>query len=174
MHSTSSDSSHILRDSRSDLASQMIARNFIQFPEALRFQREMFSNGYHNSPRIMRLMECVFDWTPTAPDWWKEAKGRARDLARRVKKSINDFFKDMAVKASDQLSLVLEALQPTPTIDKLQGMTEIILNELLNSGIHDLEELADLAPDEVMEITGLAEEHACNLLRQARAHWLQS
>lgn len=75
----------------------MIARNFIKFPEALRFQRELFSNGYHNQPRIMRLMQCIFDWTPAAPDWWKEAKGRARDLARRVKKSINDFFKGVVV-----------------------------------------------------------------------------
>jgi hypothetical protein len=87
----------------------MIAKNFMKYPEALRFQRELFSNGYHNSPRIMRLMECVFDWTATVPNWWKEAKGRARDLAKRVRKSINDFFKDMAVKASDQLSLVFEA-----------------------------------------------------------------
>lgn len=87
----------------------MIAKNFMKYPEALRFQRELFSNGYHNQPRIMRLMQCIFDWTPTAPDWWKEAKGRARDLAKRVKKSINDFFKDMAVKESDQLPLVFEA-----------------------------------------------------------------
>lgn len=72
----------------------MIARNFIKFPEALRFQRELFSNGYHNSPRIMRLVQCIFDWTPAAPDWWKEDKSRAHNLARRVKKSINDFFKE--------------------------------------------------------------------------------
>lgn len=81
----------------------MIAKNFLKYPEALRFQREMFSNGYHNSPRIMRLMECVFDWSTTVPDWWKEAKGRARDLARLVKQSINDFFKEVAVKTSDKL-----------------------------------------------------------------------
>ena len=96
----------------------MIARNFIRFPEALRFQREMFSNGYHNSPRIMRLMECVFDWSATVPDWWKEAKGRARDLARSVKKSICDFFKDLAVKASDQLSLVFEAPRVPSTLNE--------------------------------------------------------
>jgi hypothetical protein len=83
----------------------MIARNFVKYPEALRFQREMFSNGYHNSPRIMRLMECVFDWTPTAPDWWKEARGRARVLARRVKKAINDLF------TKEQLSEALRVLQ---------------------------------------------------------------
>ena len=79
----------------------MIAKNFVTYPEALRFQREMFSNGYHNSPRIMRLMQCIFDWSATVPDWWKKAKGRARDLAKRVRKSINDFFKDVAVEQLD-------------------------------------------------------------------------
>jgi len=90
----------------------MIAKNFVKYPESLRYQREMFSNGYHNSPRIMRLIECVFDWSATIPDWWKEAKGRARDLAHRVKKSINDFFKDMAMKASDQSPLIFEEPKP--------------------------------------------------------------
>lgn len=78
----------------------MIARNFIKYPEALRFQREMFSNGYHNSPRIMRLVECIFDWTPTAPDWWTAAKAKARALAKAVKKSIADFFKSTEARAS--------------------------------------------------------------------------
>ena len=73
----------------------MIARNYIKHPETLRFQREMFSNGYHNSPRIMRLMECIFDWTPVAPDWWIAAKAKARALATAVKKSTSDLFKEM-------------------------------------------------------------------------------
>ena len=76
----------------------MIAANYTRHPEALRFQRELFSNGFHNSPRIMRLMECIFDWTPAAPAWWTAAKTRARALAKTVKKSIADFFK--ALRAS--------------------------------------------------------------------------
>lgn len=72
----------------------MIAKNFSKYPEALRFQRELFSNGYHNSPRIMRLVECIFNWTPTTPAWWTEAKNRARSLAKSVKLAIADFFKD--------------------------------------------------------------------------------
>lgn len=102
----------------------MIARNFIRFPEALRFQREMFSNGYHNNPRIMRLMQCIFDWRPSVPDWWKEAKGRARDLARHVKKSINDFFKGVIVAVAEfleqpkecQCSECLRVVAPLGTI----------------------------------------------------------
>jgi hypothetical protein len=70
----------------------MIAKNFMKFPEALRFRREMFSNGYHNQPRIMRMMECIFNQRPSAPDWWTMAKAKARDLAKRVKKAIMALF----------------------------------------------------------------------------------
>jgi hypothetical protein len=70
----------------------MIAKNYMKHPEALRFQRELFSNGYHNSPRIMRLMECIFDWAPVAPGWWTELKAKARALAKEIKRSIADIF----------------------------------------------------------------------------------
>ena len=70
----------------------MIAKNFIRFPEALRFQCELFSNGYHNQPRIMRLMQCIFDWKPEAPSWWKDAKARAKALAKSIRSAIDDFF----------------------------------------------------------------------------------
>ena len=65
----------------------MIASNYIKHPEALRFQRELFSNGYHNSPRIMRLMQCIFDWKPSIPQWWKDAKAKAGILVKAWKKA---------------------------------------------------------------------------------------
>ncbi|SFV04580.1 hypothetical protein SAMN05216350_12116 [Polaromonas sp. YR568] len=88
----------------------MIAKNYMQHPEALRFQHELFSNGYHNSPRIMRLMECIFDWTPTVPGWWAAAKAKARALAKAVKKSIADLFKETKV-----IQLKLEFVQGSIT-----------------------------------------------------------
>lgn len=63
----------------------MIARNYIRHPEALRFQREMFSNGYHNSPRIMRLMEVICQLTSTMPQWVRDMKKRAADLVKHWK-----------------------------------------------------------------------------------------
>lgn len=63
----------------------MIASNFKHHPDALQFQREMFSNGYHNSPRIMRLMTVVFSWVPSVPAWVKEATARAKALAKKWK-----------------------------------------------------------------------------------------
>lgn len=60
----------------------MIARNYIRYPETLRFQVEMFSNGYKNSPRIMRLMTVIFDWKISAPAWVKEAAAAAKRLVK--------------------------------------------------------------------------------------------
>lgn len=76
----------------------MIAKNYIDYPEALRFQREMFSNGYHNSPRIMRLMECMFDWRITAPQWFVDFRDRAKKLAKTIKKSIIELFTNQQKK----------------------------------------------------------------------------
>lgn len=70
----------------------MIASNYISTPQVLRFQRELFSNGYHNSPRIMRLVEAIFYWKPTVPQWFIDFRNRAKRLARAVKKALITLF----------------------------------------------------------------------------------
>lgn len=65
----------------------MIAKNFIRYPEALRFQVEMFSNGYHNSPRLMRLMTVIFKQVSDVPAWVKEAAAAAKRLVKIWKKA---------------------------------------------------------------------------------------
>lgn len=70
----------------------MIATNFYKFPEALRFQREMFSNGYHNSPRIMRVMQCTMRSCTQTPAWYKEAKRKSKQLSDQVKIQIISLF----------------------------------------------------------------------------------
>jgi hypothetical protein len=63
----------------------MIASNFIRYPDALRFQRELFHNGYKNQPRIMRAMECIFKFAPDVPQWVKDAKRLAKQLVKHWK-----------------------------------------------------------------------------------------
>jgi hypothetical protein len=65
----------------------MIAKNYLKHPEALRFQRELFHNGFKNSPRIMRLMECVFNFAPTTPQWAKDLARKARQLVQAWKRA---------------------------------------------------------------------------------------
>lgn len=87
----------------------MIAKNYIKHPESLRFQREFFSIGFHNSPRIMRLMECVFSWTPTVPQWWKDLKAAEKRLIKFWKKNLMELFgKTEAMKAEPVISKVAQ------------------------------------------------------------------
>ncbi len=43
--------------------------------------------------------------------------------------------------------------------------------KLVEVGVRTRDELADLAVDELSELTGLEEERAKNLIMAARAHW---
>jgi hypothetical protein len=60
----------------------MIATNDIKHSEALRFQRELFHNGFKNSPRIMRAMECIFKFAPDVPQWAKDMARKERQLVK--------------------------------------------------------------------------------------------
>lgn len=53
----------------------------------------------------------------------------------------------------------------------LNGLTPELIAKLAEAGIHTRDDLADLATDELTEITGQSEGEATELIMQARAHW---
>lgn len=53
----------------------------------------------------------------------------------------------------------------------LQGLDAEHLSKLAQAGVQTLDDLADLATDELTEITGLSNEEATAMIMQARAHW---
>ncbi len=53
----------------------------------------------------------------------------------------------------------------------LEGLTPELIAKLAEAGIHTRDDLADLATDELTEITAQAPEEATALIMQARAHW---
>jgi N utilization substance protein A len=53
----------------------------------------------------------------------------------------------------------------------LEGLTPELINKLADGGVHTLDDLADLAVDELIEITGQSEEQAKTLIMKAREHW---
>lgn len=55
----------------------------------------------------------------------------------------------------------------------LEGMDKPLAAKLAQGGVHSRDELADLAVDELMELSGLDEERAKNLITKARAHWFE-
>ena len=53
----------------------------------------------------------------------------------------------------------------------LEGMTPELVTQLEAGGIHTRDDLADLAIDELTELTGQSEEEAKALILKAREHW---
>jgi N utilization substance protein A len=53
----------------------------------------------------------------------------------------------------------------------LEGLTPALIAKLAEGGIHTRDELADLAIDELTEITGQSEEEAKATILKAREHW---
>jgi N utilization substance protein A len=58
-----------------------------------------------------------------------------------------------------------------PELLKLDGMDTQLAAKLAEGGIKTRDDLADLAVDELSELTGLEEEKAKKLIMAARAHW---
>ena len=54
---------------------------------------------------------------------------------------------------------------------ELEGMDKPLAAKLAKNGITDRDDLADLAVDELMEMTGIDDERAKALITIARAHW---
>jgi N utilization substance protein A len=52
-----------------------------------------------------------------------------------------------------------------------QGLSTELIGKLAEGGIHTRDDLADLAVDELTEMTGIDDEQAKTLIMQARAHW---
>jgi N utilization substance protein A len=53
----------------------------------------------------------------------------------------------------------------------LQGLTSEHIGKLAEAGVHTLDDLADLAVDELTELTGQTEDEAKALIMKAREHW---
>jgi N utilization substance protein A len=53
----------------------------------------------------------------------------------------------------------------------LEGLTTDLIGKLADNGIHSRDDLADLAVDELTEITGQSADDAKTLIMKAREHW---
>ncbi len=53
----------------------------------------------------------------------------------------------------------------------LDGMTNELIGKLAEAGVHTRDDLADLATDELTDITGQSPDDATQMIMRARAHW---
>lgn len=81
-----------------------------------------------------------------------------RDRARNV-------LLTEAIATEEHLEKVAEDLL------ELEGMNKELAARLATQDVHTRDELADLAVDELVEMTGIAEDRAAALISVARAHW---
>jgi N utilization substance protein A len=67
----------------------------------------------------------------------------------------------------------LEDSKPQDDLLKLEGMNDKLAYNLAGKEIVTRDDLADLATDELMEITDLSESEASELIMEARKHWFE-
>lgn len=67
----------------------------------------------------------------------------------------------------------LEELNPAKDLLKLEGMNDKLAYSLATKEIITRDDLADLATDELMEITDLSEAQASKLIMEARKYWFE-
>lgn len=87
-----------------------------------------------------------------------------------------DTVNELRARAKDAL-LTMEIAREesvgevSQNLKDLEGLTPDLLAKLAEAGVHTRDELADLATDELTEITGQSDEEATALIMKARAHW---
>lgn len=72
-----------------------------------------------------------------------------------------------AIVAEEQIGDVAEDMLA------LEGMDKVLAGKLAQNGIKTRDDLADLAVDEVIEMTGIDADRAKQLITTARAHWFE-
>jgi N utilization substance protein A len=90
-------------------------------------------------------------------------EGIATELRARAK----DALLTMALASEEQLANA----QPAEDLLTMDGMNDALANTLAGKGIITMEDLAEQAVDDLMEVDGMDEETAAALIMTARAPW---
>lgn len=78
----------------------MIARNYVQHIEMMRYQRELWSKSKRDTI-MMRLAGLVMRGGPV-PAWWTELRARAKRLAKNVRACCRDWIDEPVQLEVDQ------------------------------------------------------------------------
>jgi len=87
-----------------------------------------------------------------------------------------DTVNELRARAKDALLTMEIAMEESveevsQDLRDLEGLDTDLITKLAMAGVHTRDELADLAVDELVEITGQSEEQAKTLIIKAREHW---
>ena len=91
-------------------------------------------------------------------------EGTVHELRKRAK----DALLTMEIEREEKVEAVSQDLRD------LEGLTPELIAKLAEGGIHTRDDLADLAVDELTEMTGVDAEQAKALIMKAREHWFNT
>ena len=87
------------------------------------------------------------------------------DTVTELRTRAKDALLTMAIAKEESVEEVSQDLKD------LEGLTPALIAKLSEGGVHTRDELADLATDELTDITGQSAEEATTLIMKAREHW---
>ena len=87
------------------------------------------------------------------------------DTVNELRTRAKDALLTMEIAKEEEVEALSESLKG------LEGLTPELITKLSDAGIHTRDDLADLAVDELTEITGVSDDQARALILKAREHW---
>jgi transcription termination/antitermination protein NusA len=87
------------------------------------------------------------------------------DTVNELRTRAKDALLTMEIEKEEQVEEVSQHLRD------LEGLTPELIAQLAQGGVHTRDDLADLAVDELTDMTGIEEERAKTLIMKAREHW---
>ena len=87
------------------------------------------------------------------------------DTVHELRNRAKDALLTMEIAHEENVDAVSQDLR------ELEGLDADLIGKLADKGVHTLDDLADLAVDELTEITGQSEDEAKTLIMKAREHW---
>jgi N utilization substance protein A len=96
-----------------------------------------------------------------------EMEGLDEEIVNELRNRARNVLLTEAIATEEKLESVSEDLIG------LDGMTKEIAAKLAENGVKTRDDLAELAVDELTEMTGIDEERAKELILKARAHWFE-
>jgi transcription termination/antitermination protein NusA len=94
-----------------------------------------------------------------------EIEGFDEDTVNELRTRAKDALLTMEIVREEKVDDVSQNLRD------LEGLTPALIAKLTDGGVHTRDDLADLAVDELTEITGVGEDEAKALIMKAREHW---
>ena len=96
-----------------------------------------------------------------------EIEGLDEDIVNELRNRARNVLLTEAIVNEEQFEGVADDLLT------LEGMTRDLAAKLAGKGIKSRDELAELAVDELVELTGIDEQRAKEIILKARAHWFE-